>query len=282
MLEPKTKTFLLLFITILLFSYPLIAEEFAGDITIYDETEPSEIIEVPEELDVPEGMVYVPDGYFVMGSDDSLAKEEKPAHQVYLKGFFIDRYEVSNRDYEVFLQETGRPPPKYWYDERFNDPDQPVVGVSWKDATAYAKWANKRLPTEAEWEKAARGKEGFTWPWGNDRKKFYLSIYLNIHGIADNFEYTSPIDRFILGRSPYNAYNMAGNVWEWCQDWFDTHYYKYSPEINPQGPRSGIYKVLRGGSWVNKIYNVSTTKRVRNYPDAKLNIYGFRCAKSID
>ena len=273
--------FLFLFITIFLFSYPLIAEEFTEDITIYNEAETSEVIQVPGGIEIPDGMVYVPDGYFVMGNDDSLAEEEKPAHQVYVKDFFIDKYEVSNRDYEIFLQETGHPIPKYWYDERFNEPDHPVVGVSWEDAAAYAKWAHKRLPTEAEWEKAARGTEGFIWPWGNDRENIYQTIYLNIHGTADDFEYTSPVDSFFLGRSPYKAFNMAGNVWEWCEDWFGPNYYKKSPEINPRGPKSGIYKVLRGGSWVNKIYNVSTTKRIRNYPDVKLNIYGFRCAKSL-
>jgi len=210
--------FIFLFITIFLFSYPLIAEEFTEDITIYDEAETSEVIQVPEGIEIPDGMVYVPDGYFVMGNDDSLAEEEKPAHQVYVKGFFIDKYEVSNRDYEIFLQETGHSIPKYWYDERFNEPDHPVVGVSWEDAAAYAKWAHKRLPTEAEWEKAARGTEGFVWPWGNDRENIYQTIYLNIHGTADDFEYTSPVDSFFLGRSPYKAFNMAGNVWEWCED----------------------------------------------------------------
>ncbi len=275
------KIIFLLFAITLLISYPLVAEEFSEDFSVYDETESPEFINVPEGLKVPEGMVYVPDGYFIMGSDDSLIMEEKPAHQVYTKGFFIDKYEVSNRDYEIFLYETGHPIPKYWYDERFNDPDYPVVGVSWDDAVAYALWAKKRLPTEAEWEKAARGTKGVALPWGNNPEKIYLPIYLNIHGVKDNFEYTSPVDHFILGISPFKAFNMVGNVWEWCQDWFDPQYYKHGPEINPVGPKSGIYKVLRGGSWVNKIYNVSTTKRIRNYPKVKLNIYGFRCAKSI-
>lgn len=276
-----SKIILFLFVSSFLFSFPLAAQEDLPDIATFEDTERDETVIVPMGLEVPEGMVYVPDGYFTMGNKESLSTEEKPVHQVYLKGYLIDKYEVSNSDYEKFLQEAGRPIPKYWYDERFNGPDQPVVGVSWEDAAAYAKWAKKRLPSEAEWEKAARGTKGISWPWGNERENIYLSIYLNIFGTSDNFEYTSPVHQFFLGRSPYKVYNMAGNVWEWCQDWYKPDYYKNSPEINPQGPESGIYKVLRGGSWINKIYNVSTTKRIRNYPDAKLNIYGFRCALSV-
>lgn len=284
----KIKVFLTTIIIIFFFSLRLAAEDNIEDLfKVTEDLESSEneevfeSIDLPEGLEIPEGMVYVPDGYFTMGSDNSLTEEETPAHQVYLKGFLIDKYEVSNEDYEEFLQNTGHPVPKYWYDERFNKPNQPVVGVSWEDAAAYAKWVDKRLPTEAEWEKAARGSQGFTWPWGNSWKKGYLSHYLNIYGISDNFEFTSPIDSFALGISPYKVFNMAGNVWEWCQDWFNPQYYKFSPEINPKGPKTGIFKVLRGGSWVNKIYNVPTTKRIRNYPNMKLNIYGFRCAKSI-
>lgn len=280
-----TIKFFFVLLIILLFSHPLAAEdtdEMRKDINIFEEPETSGSIEIQKGLEIPKDMVYVPDGYFIIGSDDSLLEEEKSAHHVYLKGFLIDKYEVSNEEYEKFLHETKHSVPKYWYDDRFNDPSQPVVGVSWEDAAAYAKWANKRLPTEAEWEKAARGTIGFTWPWGNYRGKSYISHFLNIYGTADGFEYTSPVDHFILGVSPYKVFNMAGNVWEWCQDWFDPHYYKHSPEINPMGPKTGKYKVLRGGSWVNKIYNISNTKRIRNYPNVKLNIYGFRCAKSID
>ena len=272
------KIFFFFFLSALLLSYPLIKEGWA----ISQGTEFFNNLQIPEGLEIPEDMVYVPDGYFIMGDGNSSGEEEKPPHQVYLKDFLIDRHEVSNINYEKFLQETGHPVPKYWYDEKFNKPNQPVVGVSWEDAAAYAKWANKRLPTEAEWEKAAKGPSGFIWPWGNDLgEKNNFSLYLNINGTADNFEFTSPVDLFVLGISPYKAFNMLGNVWEWCQDWFGPHYYKRSPEINPQGPKTGVYKVLRGGSWVNKIYNVTTTRRIRNYPDMKLNIYGFRCAQSI-
>lgn len=305
-LKTKANFFLVLFITVFSFPYCLIAfaednqgpmenekilieEEGTSDhIGVPEEIETPrakrifEDVQLPEGLEIPEGMVYVPDGYFQMGGDVSLAEEEKPAHQVYLKDFLIDRYEVSNKDYEVFLQDTGHQVPKYWYDERFNDPVHPVVGVSWEDAAAYAKWADKRLPTEAEWEKAARGTLGLIWPWGSEREQeFPLSRYLNINGKNDAFEYTSPVDHFILGISPFRVYNMAGNVWEWCQDWYGPDYYKHSQEINPPGAQTGTYKVLRGGSWVNKIYNVKTTKRIRNYPHVKLNTYGFRCAKSI-
>ena len=240
-----------------------------------------------EGIVIPEDMVFVPDGFFTMGSNEG-NNNERPAHKVYLKAFFIDKYEVSNALYKKFIEATGHRNPKYWDDERFNAPDQPVVGVSYDDAIAFAMWAGKRLPTEAEWEKAVRGKDQRIWPWGNkwdpdldpDWDPDTEDHYANIYGKNDGYEFTSPVDSYPQGASPYGALNMSGNAWEWCADWYDEDYYHDSPLFNPKGPAKGTMRVLRGGSWVNKVDSVQTTKRIRNYPDVRTDFYGFRCAKS--
>jgi formylglycine-generating enzyme len=224
----------------------------------------------------PPGMVYIPDGYAQVG-DTSGADDARPMHFVSTSAFFMDKYEVSNSEYSVFVAETGHIKPRYWDDERFNQPDQPVVGVSWEDAMAYAHWKGGRLPTEAEWEKAARGDDGRPYPWGRKWDKGSVFYFLNIFGEVDQYKQTAPVDYYQSGASPYGAYNMAGNVWEWCLDWYDPNYYKTSPEINPEGPLKPLkMKVLRGGSWINSIDSVTTYHRARNYPRVKNEIYGFR------
>ena len=129
--------------------------------------------------EAPAGMIYIPKGYFQMGSSSG-KEDEKPMHFVFTTGYFIDKYEVSNKDYAAFMLATGHPPPKFWKDSRFNEPDQPVVGVNWHDAMAYAKWKKRRLPTEAEWEKAARGNDGRLWPWGRKFDKGFNFFFVNI------------------------------------------------------------------------------------------------------
>ena len=147
------------------------------------------LFQTPAFADAPPGMVYIPQGYFQMGT--SSGKEDaKPVHFVFTPGYYIDKYEVSNKKYAAFMQATGHPAPKFWEDSRFNDPDQPVVGVSWHDAMAYAKWKGRRLPTEAEWEKAARGNDGRLWPWGKKFDKginfFFLSTRMqNMCNVID-------------------------------------------------------------------------------------------------
>ncbi|QPJ63976.1 MAG: formylglycine-generating enzyme family protein [Candidatus Nitrohelix vancouverensis] len=224
----------------------------------------------------PQGMVYIPAGYAQIG-DSSGPKDARPMHFVSTSAFFIDRYEVSNAKYRQFIQATGRQTPKYWDDERFNAPDQPVVGVSWHDAMAYAQWRGGRLPTEAEWEKAARGSDDREYPWGKKWDKGFAFYFVNIFGETDQFRFTAPVDYYQTGVSPYGVYNMAGNVWEWCLDWYDPQYYRNSPEFDPEGPiQPTLMKSLRGGSWANSIDGVQIIRRARNHPDTQNEIYGFR------
>ena len=230
---------------------------------------------------VPEGMIFIPEGYFEMGSSSLGSKEEGPSHFVYTSSFYIDQFEVSNSDYKKFLLSTDHPKPKFWKDNRFNDPGKPIVGVSWFDAVAYARWLGKRLPTEAEWEKAARGNDGRAFPWGGKWDKGFFFYFVNIFGDNDNYIYTAPVDYYKSGISPFGVFNMAGNVWEWCQDWYEKNYYRYSPETNPKGPLTGREKVLRGGSWASEIKGVRVTRRARNNPSIRNEIYGFRTVLPI-
>lgn len=222
-------------------------------------------------------MVLVPAAEFPMGSN-SYDEDEKVVHRVYLETFYLDKYEVTNTMYGIFMRTTGWQAPAYWNDTKFNAPKQPVVGVSWHDAQAYCQWAGKRLPTEAEWEKVARGPGGRIYPWGN-HWWFFLKRG-NISGTADGYEYTAPVGGFERGKSLYGAYDMAGNVWEWVADWYDAHYYKSSPVRNPQGPNTGQYRVLRGGSWLNNQQDTRTTNRFRLVPESRYNDIGIRCAKT--
>ncbi|PIQ98170.1 MAG: hypothetical protein COV67_00295 [Nitrospinae bacterium CG11_big_fil_rev_8_21_14_0_20_56_8] len=221
-------------------------------------------------------MVFIPEGYAQIGATSG-PEDEQPLHFVYTSAFFIDRTEVSNTDYMEFVLSTGHEKPKYWNDERFNTPDRPVVGVSWNDAMAYAKWKGRRLPTEAEWEKAARGNDDRAYPWGRKWDKGFFFYFVNVFGEEDNYRYTAPVGYYPSGESPFGILNMAGNVWEWCLDWYDPNYYRVGPEINPEGPTPpGRMKVLRGGSWINGIDNVRITARARNFPEIRNEIYGFR------
>ncbi|MYG08294.1 formylglycine-generating enzyme family protein [Candidatus Poribacteria bacterium] len=242
----------------------------------------------PVELQVPEGMVYVPAGEFIMGSDPDVdpmtdALDELPQHKVFLDAYFIDKHEVSNADYTKFVEATGHRNSIFWDNPKFNHPDQPVVGVTWGDAAAYAEWVGKRLPTEAEWEKAARGTDGRIWPWGNefDPTKCNFDDEQKFDGHLDGFAMAAPVDSFEQGKSPYGALNMVGNVAEWVSDWFDAEYYAVSPAENPKGPPvSGMgIKSWRGASWFAGSEQMRCA--FREYDDivASGQILGFRCAK---
>jgi formylglycine-generating enzyme required for sulfatase activity len=220
-------------------------------------------------------MVLVPAGEFWMGSDASdpnADDNEKPRHKVYLDAYYIDKYEVTNALYRRFMDATGRSAPKWWNNSNFNGPTQPVVGVSWHDADAYCKWAGKRLPTEAEWEKAARGTDGRKYPWGDQ----WDPSKANAESRAGK---TAPVGSYPSGVSPYGAHDMAGNVSEWVADWSGSGYYQRSPERNPTSPATGRFKVLRGGSWDHKPIGLRAALRYGNTPDYRDYYVGFRCAR---
>ncbi len=257
---------------------------------------------VGELADAPE-TVLVPAGSFLMGSteDNQWAdNDERPQHQVELDAFRIGRYPITNAQYGRFIEEGGYnnqafwtgdgrawlkkesiTQPAYWDDSKWNRPDHPVVGVSWYEAVAYCRWLSEvvgqefRLPTEAEWEKAARGEHGREWPWGNEFDPQKANT--NEGGPRR----TTPVGQYSPdGDSPYGAADMAGNVWEWCQDWFAKDYYQRSPSENPPGPETGGSRVLRGGSWLYAQPSARCACRHGNSPgDRSINV-GFRVAAS--
>jgi formylglycine-generating enzyme required for sulfatase activity/serine/threonine protein kinase len=217
-------------------------------------------------------MVFIPAGYFTMGSNDG-NPNEKPPHRVWVDAYSMDKREVTNREYDEFIKATGHAKSRYADDPRFNAPEQPVIGVSWEDAAAYAKWAGKRLPTEAEWEKAARGGlEGKKYPWGDGDASGRANF-----GAADTGK-TS-----VAGLYPANGYgllDMAGNVWEWCADWYDLEYYANSAERNPRGPIEGTYRIVRGGAFDNTAANLRCSFRTYDVSNSRNNRHGIRCVKA--
>lgn len=230
-------------------------------------------------------MVLIPAGEFQLGSSDGDV-DEKPVHTVYVDSFYMDKYEVTNAQYKKFCDATGRKYPSgpvMGYFENY--PNYPVVKVSWEEANAYAKWAGKRLPTEAEWEYAARGGlSGKKYPWGNDDpgdKANYNGYTGGLKSKMPNFyKNKGPLPVGSFGPNGYGLYDMAGNVWEWCADWYDEKYYEISPRNNPKGPSSGRLRVLRGGSWYTPGC-VRCADRYGRGPGGRSSNVGFRCVKSV-
>jgi formylglycine-generating enzyme required for sulfatase activity len=244
-------------------------------------------------------MVLVPAGEFPMGSsaaDPRAGNDEQPQHIVYLDAFWIDRTEVTNTHYARFLNSLGdhrgtcdghdcaetrleeedspilHQQGRYVVETGFED--HPATEVSWYGARTYCAWAGARLPTEAEWEKAARGVDGRAYPWGNAPPDCDKAQYGDCGGK------TAPVGARPVGASPYGARDMAGNVWEWVADWYDPAYYALSPAQNPRGPAGGLRKVFRGGSWGYPPTFMRAADRARNRPTyAGFNV-GFRCAMS--
>ena len=270
-------------------------------------------------------LVYVPAGNFIMGSDksqDALATDnELPQHTVYLDAFWIDSTEITNAKFAKFVTATNyktdseksgvativdleTPGPRDiqvngadWQHPRgpssniSNMQNYPVVHITWNDANTYCEWAGRRLPSEAEWEKAARGTDGRIFPWGNqpptgELANFADKYLVSVVGWAnpneeDGYELASPVGNYPKGASPFGALDMAGNVWEWAADWYDQNYYGISPVRNPTGPSTGDGHVVRGGSWKIDARGIRTAFRVgvKNSLDSSDEV-GFRCAYS--
>jgi formylglycine-generating enzyme required for sulfatase activity len=231
--------------------------------------------EIVDQAGVP--MVFVPAGKFTRGSKDG-ARDEGPEKIIYLDDYYIDKYEVTNARYAACVQAGMCTQPfgtsSVTREDYFNNPefaDYPVIFVSWNDANLYCQWREARLPSEAEWEKAARGSEELTFPWGNAISTGRAN-YNNITGD------TSAVGSYPDGASPFGIMDMAGNVWEWVADWYDASYYLEIKLINPNGPAEGEDRVLRGGSWSSSWDYIRTTKRLNIYPENKTSSAGFRCA----
>jgi formylglycine-generating enzyme required for sulfatase activity len=227
-------------------------------------------------------MVYVPAGGFGMGNAKGDASE-KPAHTVILEAYWIDKIEVTNGRYTKCVQAGACQPPyslssatrsSYYGNPQYSE--YPVIHVDWNQARSYCEWAGGHLPSEAQWEKAARGTNGRMYPWGNTSPD----------GSSENFiskiEDTTTAGNFPAGASPYGALDMAANVWEWVADWYDSTYYAKSPENDPQGSASGQYRVLRGGAWGwgSTDPYLRATYRFWNLPEKSTDFTGFRCSRS--
>jgi formylglycine-generating enzyme required for sulfatase activity len=260
--------------------------------------------------------VHIPAGEFVMGatSHSEAGDNEKPRHVVDLDAYWIDRTPVTNAMFARFANATSyiteaeaagsshaySPAAQDWIEARGADwrhpqgpssdikaiADHPVVQVTWGDAAAYCKWANAQLPTEAEWEKAARGTDEREFPWGNgevsgDRVNFAdrnLKVSWANTKVDDGFAFTSPVGNYPAGASPYGVLDMAGNVWEWLADWYDASYYLNSPKRNPAGPAKGEFRAARGGSWAGAVGDLRSWHRGWGPPKIHADGQGFRCA----
>ncbi len=242
-------------------------------------------------------MVLVPAGEFIMGSDRTVDRNayrsELPQRRVYLDAFEIDKYEVSNLQYLKFVLATGRNPQLDWRYDGGNFQEamahHPVMHVTWHDADAYCRWSGKRLPTEAEWEKAARGTDGRLFPWGSEqagptRANFgRTGLSGPVRDRPERLLLYPPliaVDKYDNAVSPYGLYQTIGNVAEWVSDWYAPDYYKSAPNRNPKGPEHGTQKAFRGGGWMDSTTTMRVAMRNGTDPNTRINWMGFRCAKS--
>jgi len=247
-------------------------------------------------------MVYIPAGEFMMGQTDeekkwlidqvgendynSYYKNETPFHKVYLDGYWMGKYEVTFAQFDQYCDDTKIEKPG---DEVWGRENRPAIYVSWNKAAAYCEWLSDKigfkfkLPTEAQWEKASRGNDQRKYPWGSREPDENLANFIR------NIGYTKPVGSYPAGESPYGLLDMAGNVWEWCSDWFDAGYYKNSPLKNPMGPNNGSYRVFRGGSWYDRARELRCASRwghgpayyIYYKPSGYYNDLGFRLCQDI-
>jgi formylglycine-generating enzyme required for sulfatase activity len=253
----------------------------------------------------PTGMVYIPPGPFLMGSTEkdgiigvNVGVDEVPQHTVNLPGYYIDRFEVATALYKRFLDATGREPPGdkmhpdiYPWKEQGGVPpalaNHPVIYVSWYDADAYCRWAGKQLPTEAEWEKAARGSDGRIWPWGNvfdpskaNVREYWNQVYKPKNAQTKDPAGTLPVGSFPEGVSPYGIYDMTGNVSEWTASWYEA----YPGSTLRRKAFGKVLRVVRGGAWVleGDLYGRAAHRTMAVVPEKKHRSLGFRCAQDAD
>jgi serine/threonine protein kinase/formylglycine-generating enzyme required for sulfatase activity len=241
-------------------------------------------------------LVQVPAGTFTMGTDDDPQAwpREKPAHEIYLDEYWMDQEEVTIGMFNLFVQQAGYTSNAeengygYIYDGGWvqvpganwrkpfgtgevDNPFLPVIQVSWEDAQAYCNWAGRRLPTEAEWEKAARGNDTRRYPWGDEPPNADLLAFERADGPVN-------VGSYLMGTSPYLIFDLAGNAWEWVADWYQENYFQVSPDANPQGPDSGVYRVMKGGGWNSTQKQVRITGKDVGEPQSYNSLLGFRCA----
>jgi formylglycine-generating enzyme len=221
-------------------------------------------------------LVPVPAGWFLMGSETG-QDNERPVHRVWVDGFQLAAYQVTNAEYSCFLRSTGKLPPPFWQEENFGHPQQPVVGVSWHEAQQYCEWLSRaagglyRLPTEAEWERGARGNvDGSLYPWGDAPPE-------SLPNYAKRWQ-AGPEPVGQSGPNHFGLFDICANVHEWCSDWYDPGYYAISPERNPHGPETGTRRASRGGSWRHHIKVSRCAARSSIPPEFQYADYGFRVA----
>ncbi len=252
------------------------------ELASFDIGRPSPNIPLDMKISKTDGMtqVYVPEGEFIMGDNGDPTAKEYPVHPVYLDAFWMDKVEVTNAMYEPCVNSGACFPPVPRlnpYYGKWAYRDLPVVYVNWYGAQKYCAWAGRRLPTEAEWEKAARGTEALYYTWGNSRANPRLANFAESL-IGEPL----PAYRYPLGASPYGVLNMGGNVREWVADWFDGKYYLSSPYENPQGAETGTERSLRGGAYDANATDITTFRRYKHEPDSAGLSRGFRCAESAE
>jgi len=258
------------------------AEGTHGPATITPTAFPTEIIaKGTNKISEIDGMTlfYIPAGKFIMGTDQG-NKDEWPAHEVFLDAYWIDQTEITNEKYQNCVSAGYCTEPiekrSFSFDQYYNNPifkNFPVIFVTWQQANDYCIWAGRRLPTEAEWEKAARSSKNQIYPWGNMSPS---ENYTNLGGG------TTEVGSFPDGKSPYGVLDMAGNVWEWVSDWYNEDYYRVSRSLNPQGPSQGNLRVLRGGSWNSDKEFLRSTYRGTSSPDNATSRTGFRCVMDAE